>query len=233
MAAAQAAYTLLADDSESGSGSDSSLGGAQGSVGAAEQQITVEADGSDKSAPVKQRAKAAGAEARAAAAGGVAASGAAAAGDGAGGGAVAVRGAAAGGAGMRRRPRLWSLKKAGATVAAVRLLKLLQRLCTAGVCAATAGTVTVGSMSGAAQLQWEGAPGCISGPQLQWERDRRMPLPIGDMQSRHEHQPNPSVSACRSPYAWSCHPGNHNILEWLVCWCIKALIHGLEGVLPG
>lgn len=168
MAAAQAAYTLLADDSESGSGSDSSLGGAQGSVGAAEQQITVEADGSDKSAPVKQRAKAAGAEARAAAAGGVAASGAAAAGDGAGGGAVAVRGAAAGGAGMRRRPRLWSLKKAGATVAAVRLLKLLQRLCTAcGVCCnGWHGDCWKHVRRRTAAVR---APGCISGPQLQWE----------------------------------------------------------------
>lgn len=124
VAAAQAAYSLLSDDSDSGSNSDSPLNGSQSVVGVAEQQIMADAgDVGDKSAPSKQKGKA-GAEAGGAAAGGATAAAAATAGAADGGGAVAGTGADGRAAGVtpRRRPRLWSVKKAGATVAAVRRL---------------------------------------------------------------------------------------------------------------
>lgn len=126
MAAAQAAYSLLSDDSDSESGSDTPLSGSQSAVGVAEQQVMVDAgDAGDKSAPGKQKGKA-GAEAGGAAAGGAATAATAAAGTGDGGGATAAKGADGRAAGVtpRQRPRMWSVKKAGATVAAVRRLLL-------------------------------------------------------------------------------------------------------------
>eukprot|EP00892_Ulva_mutabilis_P004304 jgi/Ulvmu1/2245/UM013_0092.1 len=114
LTAAQAAYSLLSDDGDPGSGSDSGLGGAQGVVGAAEQQLTAADGAGDKSAPAKQQSKA-GAAAGAAVAGGAAAP--AAGGDGSG---SALKEAPARAALPRqKRPRLWSVKKAVATVTAV------------------------------------------------------------------------------------------------------------------
>lgn len=106
---AQAAYSLLADDTDPSNGSESSLGGSQGVVGAAEQQITTDGGAGDKSAPAKQQVKAAGA-AGGAARGAAAAGGAAATGSEKGAGAVKLK---------PGRPRLWSVKKATATVTAV------------------------------------------------------------------------------------------------------------------